>query len=98
MLILQEMHNRLPTIRQPIFECLTATMRIIVERKTIRKDGSPIHKSSLLITIKPHLLKKALTPIRETIIGVQGKKYLVFSKGDSRAIPKPPFVEASRMP
>lgn len=31
-------------------------------------------------------------------MGVHGKKYLVLSKGDKRAMPKPPFVKASRMP
>jgi hypothetical protein len=51
-----------------------------------------------LITIKPHLLKKAPTLIGETIIGLQEKKYLVLSKGANRAIPKPPFVRASRIP
>jgi hypothetical protein len=64
----------------------------------MKKEGSQTHKNSLFITIKPHLLKKALRPIGETIIGVHGKKYLVGSKGDSRAIPRPPLVKASRIP
>ncbi len=32
------------------------------------------------------------------MIGLHGKKYLVLSKGDSRAIPDPPLVKASRIP
>lgn len=82
---------------QPTY-CLTATARIILETTAIKKEGSQIHKSSFLITIKPLLLKKALMPIGETFIGVQGKKYLVLSKGDNKAIPKPPLVKASRTP
>ena len=69
-----------------------------VDKTTIKKQGSQTHKSSLLITIKPHLLKKGPMPIGETTIGVHGKKYLVFSKGDNKAIPKPPLVKASRTP
>jgi len=69
-----------------------------METTAIRKEGSQIHKSSLLITTKPHLLKKPLIPIGETIIGVHGKKYLELSKGDNKAIPNPPFVKASRTP
>ena len=65
---------------------------------TINNEGSHIHKSSLFITMKPHLLKKAKILMGETMIGLQGKKYLVSSKGDNRAIPKPPLVKASRMP
>jgi len=45
-----------------------------------------------------HLEKKASIPIGETIIGLHGKKYLPLSNGDNRAIPKPPFVNASRIP
>jgi len=74
------------------------TLRIRVEAMTSNKEGSQIYRGSLLITSKPHLLKKPLIPIGDTIIGVHGKKYLVLSKGDSRAIPRPPFVKASRMP
>ncbi|MDI6889746.1 MAG: hypothetical protein QMC83_02235 [Thermodesulfovibrionales bacterium] len=69
-----------------------------LETTMIMKEGSQIHKNSLLITIKPHLLKKPLIPIGETIIGVQGKKYLLLSKGKSKGIPRPPFVKASRIP
>jgi len=70
----------------------------MAEAITIKKEGSHTHQSSLLITAKPHLLKKGITPIGETTIGLQGKKYLVLSKGDKRAIPKPPFLKASRIP
>ena len=72
--------------------------RIKVERTTIMKDGSHIHWSSLLMTARPHLLKKALTPIGETTIGVQGKKCLVLSNGLNKAIPNPPLVNASKTP
>jgi hypothetical protein len=65
---------------------------------TIKEKGSQIHRSSLLITVKPHLLKKAPKLIGATIIGLQKKKYLVLSKGANRAIPRPPLVRASKMP
>jgi len=81
-------------------ECyyLSATTRITAETITIKQEGSHTHKSSLLITAKPHLLKKDPTPIGETMIGLHGEKYLVLSKGNNRAIPKPPLVKASRIP
>ncbi len=77
---------------------LAATIRTSDEKITIKEEGSQIHKSSLLITMKPHLLKKAKILIGETMIGLQGKKYLVLSKGEKNAIPKPPLVKASRIP
>jgi hypothetical protein len=43
----------------------------------MKKEGTQTHKSSLFITMSPHLLRKALRPIGETMIGVHGKKYLV---------------------
>jgi hypothetical protein len=57
--------------------CLKAKLRIKAERRITMNDGSQTHWSSLTTTASPHLLKKALTPIGETSIGVQGKKYLV---------------------
>ncbi len=69
-----------------------------METRTINEDGSQIHKSSLFMTMNPNLLKKALIPMGDTMIGFQGKKYLVLSNGDNRAIPWPPFVRASRIP
>ena len=69
-----------------------------METTAIKKEGSQIHKSSLLIANKPQVLKKPLIPIGETMIGVHGKKYLALSKGDNKAIPNPPFVKASRTP
>jgi len=64
----------------------------------IKIEGSQIHKNSHFITIRPQLLNRPLIPKGETVIGVQGKKYLVSSKGDNKAIPNPPFVKASRIP
>ena len=69
-----------------------------METTAIKKEGNHIHKSSLLITNKPHGLKNPLIPIGETMIGVHGKKYLALSKGDNKAIPNPPLVNASRTP
>jgi len=69
-----------------------------METTAIRKEGSQIQKSSLLSTDKPHVLRKPQIPTGETIMGVQGKKYLALSKGDNKAIPNPPFVKASRTP
>ena len=80
------------------FQCLAAVPRIKVARTTIMKAGSHTHWSSLLMTAKPHLLKKALTPIGETSMGVHGKKNLVLSNGLNKAIPNPPLVNASSNP
>lgn len=60
--------------------------------------GSHTHNNSLIITLKPQLEKKGLIPIGATSIGVHGKKYLVLSNGDNKAIPNPPLVNASRIP
>jgi len=49
-------------------------VRIRVERTTSREKGSHIHRSSLLMAAKPHLLKKALTPMGEAIIGGPSKE------------------------
>jgi len=54
--------------------------------------------ASFIMTFKPQLEKKDFIPIGETPIGVTGKKYLVLSNGEKRAIPRPPFVRASRIP
>ncbi|MGD9207444.1 MAG: hypothetical protein PVH39_03120, partial [Syntrophobacterales bacterium] len=61
-------------------------------------DGSHIHNNSLLRVMSPHLLINPVIPMGETRIGRQGKKYLVSSNGDRRAMPRPPLVKASRMP
>ena len=61
-------------------------------------DGTQIHNISLFSTIKPRSLKNALMPNGETSIGVHGKKYLLLEKGDSKAIPRPPLVKASKSP
>lgn len=74
------------------------TKRISLETIMTSNDGNQIHINSLLITMNPQLLTNALMPIGETIIGDQGKKYLVLSKGDNKAMPKPPFVKASSIP
>ena len=65
---------------------------------TIKREGSHIQRSSLLMTAKPHLLKKASTPMGETTIGLHPKKNLLSLKGQSRATPKPPLVKASSTP
>jgi len=43
-------------------------------------------------------LKKDLTLMGETWIGVQGRKYRLEENGEKKATPRPPFVRASRMP
>ena len=60
--------------------------------------GSQIHTSSFLSTAQPLEVKKELILIGETWIGVHGKKYRSEEKGDKKAIPRPPFVRASRKP
>ena len=77
---------------------LAATIRTSDEKITIKEEGSQIHNISLFITIIPQWLSKPLMPKGETIIGVHGKKCLVLSKGNNKAIPNPPFVKASIMP
>ena len=67
-----------------------------VETTTSNKEGNQIHNTSLLITIKPHLLKKDFISIGEAIIGLHGELNLVLSNGDNKATPRPPFVKASR--
>ena len=44
------------------------------------------------------MLKNDFTSMGETLMGLHGKKYLVLSKGESNAMPRPPLVRASRMP
>lgn len=80
------------------FYCLPITARMIVAMRTIQADGSQTHSSSLFMTDQPHGPQKGLIPIGATCMGLQGKKYLVLSKGAKRAIPRPPFVKASRIP
>lgn len=58
-------------------------------------NGTPTHKASLHITSRPHSLKKRLIPIGDTFMGLQGKKYLEFLKGEKNATPRPPVVIAS---
>jgi len=53
---------------------------MILASTVIMKEGSHIHNSSLLKTDHPHLLKKALTRIGETLMGVQEKKNILFLK------------------
>jgi hypothetical protein len=67
---------------------------------TIRKviSGNQINMISEIITFNPHILRNDLSLIGETAMGVQGEKNLVLSIGESRAMPKPPFVKASRIP
>ena len=60
-------------------------------------DGSHTHLSSLSITRTPQLDKKFTTPIGDTSMGLQGKKYLSLLNGASSATPSPPFVSISRI-
>ena len=58
----------------------------------------PIYLSSLRITLIPHSEKNFSTPIGETFIFLNGKKYLEFSKGIKKPTPFPPDVIASKIP
>jgi hypothetical protein len=73
-------------------------LRIDFTNITKKIEGSQIQSNSLRIVFKPHSLKNGRIPMGETRMGVHGKKYLVSSKGDNIAIPKPPLVNASRIP
>jgi hypothetical protein len=65
---------------------------------TTKADGIQIQTISLMITAQALLLEKNRSPIGETSIGVQGKKYRVLLNGARNATPKPPLVKASRTP
>ena len=73
-------------------------VRITLTAIATEKAGIQTQRISLFITAQPHLLKKALMSIGEAAMGVHGEKYLVLSKGESKAIPRPPLVKASRIP
>src|SRR3954469_25543827 len=60
--------------------------------------GSAIQRSSLRMTAAPSALKKEPTPIGDTWIGRQAKKYRVVSKGEKKATPRPSLVMASSTP
>ena len=60
-------------------------------------EGSHTHLSSLSITRTPQLDKKLTTPIGDTSMGLQGKKYLSLLNGASSATPSPPLVSISRI-
>jgi hypothetical protein len=49
---------------------------MILANTRIIKEGIQIHKSSFLKTDQPHWLKKNWMLMGETLMGVQGKKYL----------------------
>ena len=51
-----------------------------------------------MITLAPQSLTSALSPIGETMIGLQGKKYRVVSNGENKAMPRPPLVKVSSIP
>ena len=61
-------------------------------------DGSQTQYSSLLSTSHPRSEKKRVTLSGETSIGRKGKKYRVEEKGAKNAMPRPPFVRASKTP
>jgi hypothetical protein len=63
-----------------------------------KTTGTHIHISSLNRTVNPLGLRNLSILSGETSIGVHGKKYRSLVKGDSRAIPLPPFVRASNIP
>ena len=65
---------------------------------TINKQGTQIHISSFIKTVKPRELKNLLMVSGETSIGVHGRKYLLLLIGDSSAMPLPPLVMASNIP
>lgn len=69
-------------------------------RHVVRIVNTGIHTYiiSLVSALNPLLLMNAFRPIGETFSGVHGKKYLVVSNGDNKAMPRPPSVIASRMP
>ena len=60
--------------------------------------GSQIHSSSVCRIANPCGVKKRVTAIGETRIGLHGRKYRVLSKGEKNATPSPPFVVASSKP
>ena len=64
----------------------------------IASEGIQIHANSFFKTSRPREVKKAATPIGETSIGRQGRKYRPVSNGAKNATPNPPFVIASRRP
>ena len=64
----------------------------------IIKPGRPIQTNSESNTDNPYLEKKLEIPMGETSMGCQGKKYLEVSKGEKKAMPKPPEVSASSIP
>ena len=64
----------------------------------MKKQGTQIHKSSLIKTIIPLRPINAWILNGDTSMGVQGKKYLLLLKGDNIAIPWPPLVKASSRP
>jgi len=63
-----------------------------------KTHGIPIQIASLTRTFCPHSLKKFSTPIGDTFIGRQGRKYLELSQGEKKAQPRPPLVMASKTP
>ena len=67
-------------------------------RYTSKIKGIQIHTISAARTAAPQPLKNEPIPIGDTGMGRYGKKYLVLSKGANKAIPNPPFVNASNIP
>jgi hypothetical protein len=59
--------------------------------------GSHTHKNSLQITSSPRALKNE-SPMGETLMGRNGKRYRVSSNGAKNATPRPPSVIASKAP
>lgn len=65
-----------------IFLVFFLKRNLVIKIQTMQ--GIPIQINSLRITFKPHSLKKFSTPMGETFIGRQGKKYLELSKGERK--------------
>ena len=71
-------------------------LRIIATTMAALKKGSHIHLNSESNTTTPRPLKKLFKANGDTLIGRQGKKYLVLSSGQNQATPRPPLVMASK--
>ena len=69
-------------------------MNILIKKTA--KHGNQIIKNSDHRTSSPRMLKKFLTPIGETSIGVIGAKKRSELKGQNITTPSPPLVKPSK--
>ena len=73
--------------------------RLSMRRKMhSRTAGNHTDMISLVKARRPYSVRNGSRPIGETWMGLYGKKYLAASKGESRAMPNPPLVQASSKP